>query len=200
LPKIVLENQLPFTVGLHPWFVPESETALKKLWPQFIEQLEKPFCTGLGECGLDRLKGPDFSWQQVVLKKQFDHALEHNTPLMVLHCVRAYPECLQIIKESHYRGVVVFHDYGANPQISEQILAFENCYFSLGKALERDAFLKRTLPLLPLNRLLLETDDESNLSIEVRYRQLSEAKGLSLEEITTSLYKNTQVILNNLSL
>ena len=189
-----LSNQA-YTAGLHPWFIPEDLTKFEDHWNRLQTLLENDSCLGLGECGLDRLKGPKFEIQIDVMKMQLELATLKSLPFIVVHCVRAYPECMSLIKASGFKGHIIFHDFGAKNEMAKQILSHEKTYLSLGAALERESFVSQVLPKLPLERVLLETDDAKNITVKERYRQLSQARTLELEEIKTTLYKNAQEIL-----
>ena len=126
---------------------------------------------------------------------QLELAKAKSLPFVVIHCVRAYPECISLIKDSGCKGHLVFHDFGSKQEVAKQVLTLEKSFFSIGQALERSAFVEQSLPHLPLDRLILETDDKESLSINDRYRQLSQALNRPLEEISTTLHKNAQVIL-----
>jgi len=46
-----------FSVGIHPWFI--NDKTLSEDLHKIANFAEKNNCAALGECGLDRLKGPD---------------------------------------------------------------------------------------------------------------------------------------------
>lgn len=179
----------PLCLGLHPWFLPENEEEESQAFEFLTKQIKENKVFALGECGLDRLKGPMIEIQERYLKKQLELAHDLNMPIVILHCVRAYPEIQKVLKESAYNDQVIFHDYGANEQITQQLLTNPNVFFSLGRALERDSFCKNTIPLLPRDRIFLETDDDS-LTIDQRYQQLAKILDLSVEQIETELSEN----------
>ncbi len=183
-----------FFVGLHPWFLPEGQESKKRAFSFLKKHLQHPQCLGLGECGLDRLKGADFAIQWELLKEQLDFAHENKVSHVVLHCVRAYPEMIKTLKESKYCGTILFHDYGANADITSQLLKLNQVKFSLGRALERSTFKENSLPLLPKERVLLETDDEL-LAISTRYQQLADAWNMPVNEVEDYLSKTFQNLL-----
>lgn len=204
LPALIEKEERAFTVGLHPWFLDNNfnrhEPQKNNQWLALEKLLSSNHCVGLGECGLDRLKGPGFELQQKVLEIQLHYARDHKIPLVIFHCVRAYPECLSQIKRSRFSGKVVFHDFGGNLQIAKALLENANCFLSLGSALNREHFVKNVLPGLDINRLLLETDDDKTITIESRYRQLSEALNCSLQDVSTILRKNASEVLGHQAL
>jgi TatD DNase family protein len=192
IPKFVKDNNCPYTIGLHPWFLPDNlEVALKTLTQHFSEAN----FVGLGECGLDRLQGRDLETQMTYFSAQLDLAHTHGIAFVVLHCVRAFSECLMLLKNTPFKGKIVFHDYGANTDITSQLLKDSRIYFSLGRALERSSFCENSLKLIPLERILLETDDE-HISIDMRYHQLQKhGETVPLTKIENMLVKNLMNIL-----
>lgn len=164
-------------IGLHPWFLPDGvEEGMKQLKSLYSLY---PNAT-LGECGLDRIRGPEISLQMEFVKEQLQWAKEENFPFVVFHCVRCYPEFISLIKSSEYDGKIIFHDYRANPDITNQLLSFPQVYFSLGGLLFSSTLSDRqreTINLIPLSRLLLETDDSNREISEVYEKYLSITDG-----------------------
>lgn len=175
----------PFCFGLHPWYLPET-------WEQALIHLEEwakhPQFFSLGECGLDRLKGKPLNEQKDFFTKQLIWASEKNLPFVVIHSVRTNPECWGIIKNSPFRGKVVFHDYKDNADFTRQLLRDYRVFLSLGTALDGKGQFLKTYPSLTNaekeslhKRLLLETDDTSQ-SITERYTQVSQHFGKSVAQ------------------
>lgn len=59
LKAIAHQLQLPFTLGIHPWYCPksivESDLALTALKSE-LTSVNDPLMVGIGECGLDKPK------------------------------------------------------------------------------------------------------------------------------------------------
>lgn len=180
----------PICVGLHPWYLPENEEEWQKATSFLRENFQRDNFFALGECGLDRVKGPGFQIQLEFLNLQLELAQGQGIGLVILHCVRAYPDMQKVIKESPFKGKFIFHDYGANKEITEQLIQNPNIFFSLGRALNRDKFIKESLPLLPKNRVFLETDDDNEVSIEERYQSLDKLWALEATELEKLLSAN----------
>lgn len=178
-----------FCVGLHPWFLPENPEEKKEAFSFLEHNLKEKNFFGLGECGLDRLKGPAIEIQEELLRDQLKLAEKYHIPRVILHCVRAYPDLQKIINKGHYSGFLIFHDYGANKDITHQLLQNSKIYFSLGRALSREKFTYEVLPLLPKERVFLETDDD-NISIKERYQQLAKLWKMTVVELESCITSN----------
>ena len=87
-------DALPYSVstGIHPW-------QLKEDFSLQLNQLTKlASCKNviaIGECGLDRIKGPAIGIQIDALRAQIEIANRINKP-MILHLVKSYSDMLAI--------------------------------------------------------------------------------------------------------
>jgi TatD DNase family protein len=145
--------------GIHPW-------SLKLL---SAEEIEKQLTTldgeagagrlcAIGETGMDRLNGPELELQAMVFNKHISIAEKHSLPL-IIHCVRCYPELLQIKKLSGSAIPWMIHGFNSNMRQLEQLIS-HGCFVSFGPPAiygksTRDSLLKN----VPLSHLCLETDD-----------------------------------------
>lgn len=192
---VLNNNEVPprdgyFSVGLHPWFDLNTED-LQKL----ETHLKDPRCLAIGETGLDRVKKENFELQMEYFKAHLELAIKYKKPV-VLHCVRAYQDILDVLLKLKFSLPIIFHDYNAGVEITARLLKEENYFFSFGdKLFKGNSKAMKSLPLIPKERLLLETDD-SNRSIAAIGEKMAQAKNSSTEEISGTCFKNTQTILN----
>lgn len=150
--------------------------------------LNEKDCLMIGECGMDRLRGPDLAFQQMVFARQVDVAHKLNMPL-IIHCVRAFNEVATVLKSTGIITPVIFHGYNNNLQIMRQILA-GNIFFSLGRALLQEGSNAQKVALeLPLEHLFLETDD-ADISIEILYAKLADLKKISFNDVEAAIFAN----------
>ena len=56
------------SVGLHPWFVSEVDGVRDEQWDWLARVAREEKVLLLGECGLDKLQGPDLVYQQFVFE------------------------------------------------------------------------------------------------------------------------------------
>ena len=101
------------SVGIHPWDVTKN-------WQDDFEILKKrvlqPQVVAIGECGLDRLRGGEWSLQKACFQAQIDLAKQTGKPL-VLHCVKAVDEVIRMCV-----GVkCIFHGFRGKTVVTERI-------------------------------------------------------------------------------
>ena len=85
----------PFTIGIHPW---SSESCRTEDLKKVKELLGHSNCFGLGEIGLDKIKGAPLENQIEIMEQQLKMAWEANISTVVLHCVRSFNEIFPLVK------------------------------------------------------------------------------------------------------
>jgi TatD DNase family protein len=146
-----------------------------------------PQVLAIGECGLDRRKGPPLSVQMPCWEAQFSLAQELQLPL-ILHCVRSWQNLLPLCRLS---GVpMLFHDFRGNSSVLEAFLPFPQIYFSFGKNLMKSGKSQEVFCKVPESRFLLETDN-SLLKIESLYQKAAGLKQLNPDNFKNLMKKNT---------
>jgi len=142
--------------GLHPWYV----SGRSARWLEELERHLDALPSGLGEIGLDRWKEPrDERAQEAVFRAQLDLARRRHLPVMV-HCVSAWGWLTEVLRaEAPLPAGLLIHAYGGPKELIRP-LADMGAYFSYGGSTldERKKLRRETLPLIPPDRLLLETD------------------------------------------
>jgi TatD DNase family protein len=155
-----------YSIGIHPWYV--SEKSAEKELNKVEKYIQNKNVIALGEIGLDRLY-PDFEFQKEIFIKQLCIAQKYSKPV-IIHCVKAVPDVLSILKKENVSVPVIFHGFNAGLQIAQQNLA-KGYYLSFGK----DLFFKKSnaaqvLSQIPLQNIFLETDDSEYLISEIYFR------------------------------
>ena len=171
------------SMGLHPWHltgIPDAFESLKKY-------AEQPQVIAIGECGLDKICGPELVVQEHYFRLQIRLAIELRKPL-ILHCVRAFEEVLRILQEEKVTVPVIFHGFRKKQQLAEQILG-KGFHLSFGAALVSNPELQTVLANTPSNQFFLETDDAS-LSVKDLYRLTAEIRKTDEEAIILQLEQN----------
>lgn len=144
-------------LGLHP-------TSVGKNWEEQLDQLaqeweKRPFIA-VGEIGID------LYWDQSLLaeqtaafRTQIEWAKERNLPI-VIHARESFSEIYAVLDEvndERLRGV--FHCFTGTPEDVLKIQSYGGFYFGVGGVLTfKKSGLDQVLPLIPTDRLLLETD------------------------------------------
>lgn len=180
----VIEINSLYSVGLHPWFI-TADT-----WQQQFETV-KETCrlqnvVAVGEAGLDKVCATDFALQQTVFAGHIQLANEIQKPLIV-HCVRAHAEAMQLLKQHNVQVPVLFHGFTKSKELALQLMA-QGYYLSFGHGLMKEN-LRAVLAALPIEQVLLETDN-STASIEEIYKLAAAAFQIDEDSLSLQLQKN----------
>jgi len=182
-----------FSVGLHPWKI-KSEAENNERLVMMEDALELDHVIFVGECGLDKITNTDFDEQKRVFKAQAFMAEDFKIPL-IIHCVKAYNEVIELHKKLHPTVPWIFHGYSANLQVSEQLVK-SNILFSFGKILfNGNAKALESLCFLPSEKLFFETD-EYEAGVENIYKKAAEIRNCSVEGLKRSVWENFNRIEN----
>ena len=168
-----------FSAGIHPWHIDSTVEEKIKTLKQIASN---PAVLAIGETGLDKLCDVDFNIQKEIFNCQISIAKETGKPL-IIHCVKAWDEMRQILKETQINVPVIFHGFRGKPQIARE-LTKAGFYLSFG-----NLFNKKSLEVTPFNRIFLETDDK-NFAIEEVYKLVAEVKGISVEKLIEIVGEN----------
>lgn len=162
------------TLGRHPWHLEKVHPSSGEDWGRFL---------AVGESGLDRLCNTPYDLQLQVFREEVLLSEQLRKPLF-LHCVRAIDDVLRIRRELHARQPVIWHGYRGNALQLQQLLphAF---YFSFGTKFNTEALL-----VCPLDRLLLETDDDTLHPLSDLYAQVAQLRAVSLEALVRQMHHN----------
>ncbi len=189
------EDKIPFySIGIHPWYINEERLDADL---QIIEQkLVLNNCLALGECGLDKRIEIPLETQKKVFKAQILLAEKYQKPL-VLHCVAAFQEIIQIKKELKVSVPMIIHGFSKNELTAKQLLD-NGFYLSFGKYLVRNLELKTVFQSVPNDRFFLETDTIEE-SLEEVYALAANYKNCEIEEIKSIIKTNFEkVFIRNL--
>ncbi len=150
-------------LGLHPWVADQLPPGgkLKQALGAFIAEA-KTKVIAIGEIGLDtKVDSPPLEVQIPVFKTQLELAVDLDLPV-ILHCRGAFSELLDSI--NHHGGKIrgVIHAFTRGPELAQRFHA-AGLYFGLGGGVTRENARKvrRGAKVIPLNRIVLETDAPS---------------------------------------
>lgn len=142
--------------GIHPHQANLYDSVLEKKVKALLEQ---PGVVALGEIGLDFYY--NYSAQDVqisVLQKQLALAKEKQLPV-VIHCRDAYAELAQILSALSSKWTGMIHCFTGTPAEMEPLLQLGfHISFSGIVTFPRAIVLKESAKIVPLNRILVETD------------------------------------------
>ena len=189
---VELVNQYPkevnfllphFTVGIHPWYIDFEDFNQDLL--RIETALRHPNCKALGECGLDRRIQTPLADQIIVFKAQLLLA-EKYKKTVILHCVSAHQEMIEIKNELKLTVPLIIHGFSKNIQIAES-LCKNGFYLSFGKYLLRNPELSNVFKLIPTECLFLETDMIEE-TIDQVYAKAESILGTDIEKIIEENY------------
>lgn len=170
-----------FCLGIHPW---EAESFDSK---SFEKQLKLARATqqfkGIGEIGLDKIKGPSLETQFDVFIKQLHLAKLHQVKTIIIHCVKMHNEVLSELSKINFKGNLILHDFHGHLQLIKQYNALTKTYISVGKNFLNTQKNKKTIKELGPKSILLETDDKENTLLEESYSKLSHLLKIEHSEI-----------------
>ncbi len=150
-------------IGLHPHQASQyvnDDLKLQK-FGNLTQENGRDKIVAIGEIGLDYhyLHSPKAD-QQKLLRFQLDMAVEHNLPV-IFHVRQAFDDFWQIYDEYSARQPIrgVVHSFSAGTKELEQILQ-RDLYVGLNGIMTftTDQNQLKAAKMMPLNRLLLETD------------------------------------------
>lgn len=186
LHKQIIQNNGYFSAGWHPWYL--KDYSLPSITQSLETVQQYSHVIAIGECGLDRAITNNMDHQIDVFNQHIIKAKELEKPL-IIHCVKAYSDMLQILKACQPTVPLIFHDFRGNQHIIDQLERF-NSFFSFGQSLFSDnPKLIKTFQAIPTSKLFLETD-ESVHSIQKIYLRASILKGISEEELIAIIKNN----------
>lgn len=154
--------QIYYGLGLHPFFSAEhTPGAMARLAAELGSEMSQPGtrCVAVGECGLDfAIADVDRAQQMSLLEEQLVLANQHGLPV-ILHCRKAYPELLQLLKRHCPEAGGVYHGFSGSLQQAMQLIEL-GIKIGVGGTItyRRANKTRHTIASLPLTALLLETD------------------------------------------
>lgn len=177
----------PHSIGIHPW---KADGLSVKEIDRILVAMLNNHTVALGEIGLDRLHGPDIQLQKSVFAHQIEFSERQNLPV-ILHCVKAWSDILQIRKQRQPKQIWIYHGF-SKANILQEIVE-EGIVVSIGADILTHKKLQEVLPLIPNENLLLETDDRS-IDIQLIYTKVAELKEISLVLLSEIIEQNCKRI------
>lgn len=185
-PDLFPSDKLPVytSIGIHPWFLTEENA--ESQWKVLQKQVSHPSVLAIGEGGLDKLKGPDMELQVKILKQQVALSEEKSLPL-IIHCVKAFNELIQLKKELRPHQPWIIHGFRGKEALAIDCIR-HGFYLSYGEHFQENA-LKAT----PQEKLFIETD-ESEVPVQEIYQSIALVHGIGLQELMESVKKNVKEV------
>ncbi len=163
-----LSDVIP-SIGVHPWYIKEAVGD----WAEKMEKklAENPLLQ-VGEIGLDKLKS-DFNKQKQIFLTQLKLAQKYNR-VASIHCVKAWGEMMPLLRPFKKDTRMLFHGFTGD-KIVVGFLADSDSYFSVHS--------DKKIPLIPTDKLLIESDAPDGMSSPVALPFLYQQLGVNPEQI-----------------
>jgi len=175
-----------YTIGYHPWW---TDKKLDEQQTNLIKQKYEndKFCLGIGEFGLDKLKGINLKLQEDIAIQQIILANELKAPV-IIHCVRAYDRLIRL-KRTYGQTTWAVHGYMRNKILAGQLMD-EGIQLSVAPYEKMNISFMEMLQFVPLDQIFLETDSDFTINIMGRYRIFADLRKMALEPLKAQLYQN----------
>ena len=153
-------------IGMHPWNAEGVDVSMGLV--RVREALSAEVAYGVGEIGLDRLKTRSVTAaQRILFEEQLEVAAELHRPV-VLHGAKCWGDVVRTVRP--YAGRIpsfLFHGFSRSGGLIPEIASL-NGFVSVGKAVLNDHAVnyRELVKSLPLDRLLVETDDAAGTVAE----------------------------------
>lgn len=175
------------TLGIHPYdaegVTTDSIFAIERTALEY---------DAIGEIGLDYSTNINKEAQILLFKAQLEVA-RHLNKGVVIHCVKAFEEVMNILSRYNL-PFVIFHGFIGSPEQALRAAA-RGYYLSFGHRTFRSPKSIEALKVTPANLLFFETDD-STINIEQIYRQVSEVLGIPVPMLECVTNENFERITN----
>lgn len=179
---------LCYSVGFHPWH------GLDELTEADFDLLARcarhPQVVAIGETGMDRVRGAALDVQEQAFVRHLNLAQALGKPV-VAHCVKAAQDLLVARHRAGLDAVpLVIHGMRGNRNVARTLLD-AGCYLSFGLRHNPSA-----LSVTPLDRLLIETDDDTTATIQEVASTIAASLGLTSVQLTHHVLANAQRLLS----
>lgn len=185
-----------YSCGLHPWYLRAGQYA--EDWDKCRLAAHLPQIWAIGETGLDRAINIPFDWQKKVFAEHIALSETVGKPL-IIHCVRAYPDVLQLRKQTKAEQPWIFHGFQGNAQIAQDCWR-NGCYLSFGHAfLHPTSKLRAIFAAAPASGIFLESDDRAAAgTFEAVVETATLLRQTSAEQLRQQLWENMQSVFSYL--
>jgi TatD DNase family protein len=195
-----------FSSGIHPSDVDEADDTV---FDQMKEFSKNPKMVAIGEIGLDYFKyDNDRNKQKYFFEKAIETAHELNKPIVV-HNREADQDMYDILKSSEIEKIGgVLHCFSSPVDVAEKMIDIGMHLSFTGNITFKNSKLSDSVRLVPLDRLMLETDSpfltphpnrgkrNDPSYIPVISDKVAEIRGITTKEVMESTTSNALKFFN----
>ncbi len=146
----IASKYIRFALGFHPELVYKYRSQIPLMWDLL------PEARYIGEVGLDYTEKDGQDEQTEFFSELVERCRYDSSKIMTIHSRRAVKKVLEILGDN-YRFKAILHWFTGNKDELRKAVEL-GCCFSINGAMMRSKRFLDMLPLIPSNRILLETD------------------------------------------
>lgn len=170
------------SIGIHPWDLDKPQTS----WAEIESLAQDTNTLAIGETGLDKTIATPLNKQEELFIKHIALSEKYCKPL-IIHSVKTTPEILKLHKQLKPKQAWIIHGFRGKPELYQEYNR-EGIRVSIG-----EKFNIHTLQCIPLNQLLLETDD-SNKDIYALIETIASIKNITSTQLINQIYDNSSLL------
>lgn len=171
----VSSKYIRLALGFHPELVHRYKNQIPLMWDML------PETRFIGEVGLDLVDNTYEREQVAFFSELVERCRYDGNKIITIHSRKAVSKVLDILGDN-YRFQAILHWFtGRKDELNDAIE--RGCYFSVNGAMMRSKRFLELLPIIPTNKLLLETDSPFT------YIKTSHSETLSSIETGLRIYK-----------
>ena len=210
LGKLIAQNGYDFVygaVGVHPSEVDELD---ESNYQWLKDQAVSDKCLAIGEIGLDyHYPDPERDIQKQWFIRQMELAKDIQKPV-IIHSREAAADTMEILQRDEFRDIRgVMHCYSYSVETAKELMKLDY-YFGIGGVVtfSNAKKLVEAVKIIPINRILLETDcpylaptphrgeRNSSLYLPLVVDKIAELKGMSYDDVVKQTYDNAKRFFN----
>lgn len=189
--KLINDDNVIVALGLHPQLVNEHKGQLGL----FLDLLPK--AKFIGEIGLDYQMAKGQDDQREIFGKILTESSKYKNKILSIHSRRSSEDVVKMVG-SNFPGHIILHWYSGSNSTLRKALS-NGYFFSINSAMLNSASGKSIIDLLPLDRILTETDAPfvninnkvampSDVAIVIEY--LAKVHGKNEQEVSDHIKNN----------
>ena len=176
-----------YSVGFHPWHDVGQLTQAD--FDLLGHCAAHPQVLAIGETGIDHLRGDALPIQTEAFIRHLRLAYDLGKPV-VAHCVKAAQDILAARHKASLNDVpLIIHGMRGNVHVAKTLLE-ASCYLSFGPR-----FNPAAVHATPLDRLLIETDDSTDISIYDVATSIAQTRSMPPSDIIDIVTANASRLL-----
>lgn len=176
------------SVSLHPWHLSTNNLQAQIEWMTHLLASDSRV-VAIGEAGLDKLCDTPLPLQQEAFQAAIDLSEQYHLPLLI-HAVKATTELLAFQKKHRPAQPWIIHGFRGKKELADDLLR-HGFYLSFGKK-----YQEKALSAVPVERLLLESDEES-INFQTFYSEVASVRGTTSESLIKALHENANHLFFN---